>query len=429
MGPVFPVRAQDDTGADPAAIARAYSIAREVFAVRDIWSQIEALDNRIPAAVQYTAMFQTTRLLRHMSYWLLENRRDDLDIKRAVSALCRQGGGAVPRTAGRSRRHAAGAHERAALATRRAAACPNQLAGESHPWRSCTARWTWSRSPWRRACAIGYAAQAYFDLGERIGLTWIKEQIEALTADGHWQAVARGTLRDNLYALQRRITLAVLELQGQRPGGARRSMAVASYRTGRGAEAAWWWTCGPARRRTSRRCPSRCKRSGASPRIDVKMLQPIEFGAKYLQGRIDREIVLAKHMGIVVEAADDDAAGAACTARAECEPQGHRIRRQPVFARGVDGLGLADARSCRAQIRCGRRGHPGIEHAFFDCPCTAKCVPASRFPPAAEVDKFHKMLSRAGRGRIRLRVQMRHGESVAAIFDGVFAAAMRREES
>ena len=41
MGPVFPVRAQDDTGADPAAIARAYTTAREVFAVRDIWAQIE----------------------------------------------------------------------------------------------------------------------------------------------------------------------------------------------------------------------------------------------------------------------------------------------------------------------------------------------------------------------------------------------------
>ncbi|MGO9932543.1 MAG: NAD-glutamate dehydrogenase, partial [Steroidobacteraceae bacterium] len=84
VGPVFPVRAQDDTGADPAAIARAYSIAREVFALRYIWSQIEALDNKIPAAVQYTAMFQTTRLLRHMSYWLLENQRNDLDIERAV---------------------------------------------------------------------------------------------------------------------------------------------------------------------------------------------------------------------------------------------------------------------------------------------------------------------------------------------------------
>ena len=48
MGPVFPVRAQDDTGADPAAIARAYTIAREVFAVRDIWAQIEDLDNQHP---------------------------------------------------------------------------------------------------------------------------------------------------------------------------------------------------------------------------------------------------------------------------------------------------------------------------------------------------------------------------------------------
>src|ERR1700689_1750041 len=84
MGPVFPVRAQDDTGADPAAIARAYSIAREVFAARYIWAQIEALDNHISAAVQYTAMSQTTRLLRHASYWLLENLRDTHDIERAV---------------------------------------------------------------------------------------------------------------------------------------------------------------------------------------------------------------------------------------------------------------------------------------------------------------------------------------------------------
>ena len=62
---------------------------------------------------------------------------------------------------------------------------------------------------------VGYAARAYFDLGERIGLTWIKEQIERLSADGHWQAVARGTLRDNLYELQRKITGAVLARKGR----------------------------------------------------------------------------------------------------------------------------------------------------------------------------------------------------------------------
>ena len=48
-------------------------------------------------------------------------------------------------------------------------------------------------------------------------------------------------------------------------------------------------------------------------------------------------------------------------------------------------------------------------------------------PAAAEVDKFHKMLARAGRGRIRLQREMLdHGEILAAVFDGLFAAAMRR---
>jgi glutamate dehydrogenase len=78
---------------------------------------------------------------------------------------------------------------------------------------------------------VGYVARAYFDLGERIGLTWIKEQIERLSVDGHWQAVARGTLRDNLYALQRKITGAVLARKG-RDAAARVSQWIAQHSTG-----------------------------------------------------------------------------------------------------------------------------------------------------------------------------------------------------
>jgi glutamate dehydrogenase len=214
MGPVFPVRAQDDTGADPAAIARAYSIAREVFAIRDVWSQIEALDNKIPAVVQYTAMFQTTRLLMHMSYWLLENRRDDLDIKRAVSRyapkvalLFRELPGALDVT------------EQARLTALRSTLIeqhvPESLAARIASLESMHCALDLVEVTMAAHVDIGYAARAYFSLGERIGLTWIKEQIESLAADGHWQAVARGTLRDNLYALQRRLTAAVLKCRGR----------------------------------------------------------------------------------------------------------------------------------------------------------------------------------------------------------------------
>ncbi|HVH83398.1 MAG TPA: NAD-glutamate dehydrogenase domain-containing protein, partial [Steroidobacteraceae bacterium] len=84
MGPTFVPRAQEDTGAEPAQIARAYTAAREIFAMREVWEQIEALDNRVPAKLQYEAAFQTSRLLRHATYWLLSARRRDLQVDAAV---------------------------------------------------------------------------------------------------------------------------------------------------------------------------------------------------------------------------------------------------------------------------------------------------------------------------------------------------------
>ncbi|HEX6395859.1 MAG TPA: NAD-glutamate dehydrogenase domain-containing protein, partial [Steroidobacteraceae bacterium] len=60
MGPVFVTRAQEDTGAEASVIARAYTIAREVFAMRELWVDIEALDNRVPAEVQYGMFFRTS---------------------------------------------------------------------------------------------------------------------------------------------------------------------------------------------------------------------------------------------------------------------------------------------------------------------------------------------------------------------------------
>jgi hypothetical protein len=36
------------------------------------------------------------------------------------------------------------------------------------------------------------------------------------------------------------------------------------------------------------------------------------------------------------------------------------------------------------------------------------------------------MLQRAGRGRIRLRVEIIYDQALAALFEGVFAAALRR---
>ncbi len=55
------------------------------------------------------------------------------------------------------------------------------------------------------------AATAYFQLESKLELGWLREQIEKLPVEGHWQAIARATLRDNLYSQHDRLTLGILK--------------------------------------------------------------------------------------------------------------------------------------------------------------------------------------------------------------------------
>ena len=67
--------------------------------------------------------------------------------------------------------------------------------------------------------AIESAATVYFRLGTALSLDWVREQIEKLAVEGHWQAVARSTLRDNIYDLQRKLCLQVLGKSSKAPAG------------------------------------------------------------------------------------------------------------------------------------------------------------------------------------------------------------------
>ena len=82
--------------------------------MREVWEQIEALDNRVPAKLQYEAAFQTSRLLRHATYWLLVARRSGLQVDAAVAEF-RAG-----RAAARGRQRAGARRSGAASASRKA---------------------------------------------------------------------------------------------------------------------------------------------------------------------------------------------------------------------------------------------------------------------------------------------------------------------
>jgi glutamate dehydrogenase len=209
MGPVFPLRAQEDTGASLGQIARAFAIAREATNMRALWAEIEGLDTRVAAGVQYEMIDESSRVLRHGTYWVLAQRAGDLDVERAVARL-RPGlaelveaaprllEGRIGERIGQKRARYLEANVPEAVATR--VATLEMLKSGLDIVDVATAR----------KVPILQAARAYLRLGTRLDLDWLRLQIESLSAAGHWQSVARGTLRDNLYQLHRSLADSIL---------------------------------------------------------------------------------------------------------------------------------------------------------------------------------------------------------------------------
>jgi glutamate dehydrogenase len=220
MGATFARRVQEDTGATAATVVRAYAIAREAYAMRATWGQIEALDTKIDAATQYEMMFETTRLLRFCTYWLVHRQAGKLHIEQQVSRLRRgltELDAALPRVL-------SGA-DLTVFEKRRAkyrdARVPDALSTQMASFAALRSGFDVVEIAEQSKLPIDKAATVYFGVGTALSLDWIREQIEALGVEGHWQAVARTTLRDNIYNLQRMLCLQVLaESRGRAPAQA-----------------------------------------------------------------------------------------------------------------------------------------------------------------------------------------------------------------
>ncbi len=63
------------TGRSPAEVAQAYMIVREVFELRNLWTEIEALDNKVAAQVQIEMLLEIADLVERAAAWLLYCKR------------------------------------------------------------------------------------------------------------------------------------------------------------------------------------------------------------------------------------------------------------------------------------------------------------------------------------------------------------------
>ena len=148
------------------------------------------------------------------------------------------------------------------------------------------------------------------------------------------------------------------------------------------------------------------------------------FGAAEMQLRIDKEIRLAKHIGIVVEAVGDEGV----VLRAPLAPNSNH--KGTAFGGSLYSVAVLTgwAWLTRYLVLHGVVADAVIQESNmkFVKPVHGELKATLSAPPHAEIERFLRMLKRAGRGRITLSSTMHDGEALVAQFEGVFAAALRR---
>ena len=215
VGAAFVAQAVDNHGFTPSDVARAYAITRDCYGLRALWAAIEALDNKVPAAVQIDLLLDVGRLVERGTLWFLRNRPRPLDIAATVD-------GFKPGIETLSR------HLKVVLSTFRAKALlraatryadrgvPKTLARRVASLYVLAAAPDIVHTAQRNSLAVEAAGDVYFQVGEELGIDWLRSAAAGFGAESHWQRQAVTAIVDDLYGQQRALTAAVIEGSGRK---------------------------------------------------------------------------------------------------------------------------------------------------------------------------------------------------------------------
>ncbi len=212
MGITFVERLRQSTGATTASVALSYIIARDVFSLEKWWQQIEALDHKVPARVQKRMIGELMRLMRRACRWLLRNRRSELNVAANMPGFAK----GVSEIADNLSSFLTGEPKQAWQATfddlvQQGVPEPlaSQVAGASHLYSALGI----IEAQEATGVPLKEVSNVFYELGDRLDLSWFVQQLNVLVPATHWQALARETFREDLDWQQRSLTVGVIKMK------------------------------------------------------------------------------------------------------------------------------------------------------------------------------------------------------------------------
>ena len=208
-GITYAYRVGEETGAAAPDIARAFTIAKEVFDLSQYWRAVEALDNHAPTVAQAMLNLEIRRLLDRATRWWLTTRGGRLDVTAEIDRFAAP----VQRLAPKIPDMLVGA-EGARLRARAdefiACGAPPELSLTVASLLDVFSLLDIVQLASRYDEDPEHVARLYFRLSEEFGLDDLLGRITKLPRSDRWDALARSSLRSDVYGALAGLTSKVL---------------------------------------------------------------------------------------------------------------------------------------------------------------------------------------------------------------------------
>jgi glutamate dehydrogenase len=210
-GITFIHETKEKTGLPSGDIARGYVVSRLIFGMRDLWRQVEELDNEVPAGVQASMLLECGRLMERGTVWLLRETGLPLDIERLIDDYAE----GVATMAEKLGDMLTEADQR--LLAERAGRFVEQGVPEALAMRIANLGLLSSACDIVRIAknadiAVEQAGKAYFTIGARFGIDWLRRAAGHLPTDTAWDKLAVTAIIDDLFGHQGELTSRVLSV-------------------------------------------------------------------------------------------------------------------------------------------------------------------------------------------------------------------------
>ncbi len=202
--------AASSTGHSFSDIARAYTVTRDVFDLRELWKEINTLDGIVAVKDQVQLSIVIKKFVMRATSWLLRNYRHKINIASVVEDYQVQVNELQQNIESYLISDFKKSYEED-LEQFKAMNVPEDLARKIALLGPLSSSYNIVEISKKKNVSVSQVSKIYFELGYRFNVDWLRHVSKNLKGENNWQKLAIQAVKDELYDIHRKIVSSAVE--------------------------------------------------------------------------------------------------------------------------------------------------------------------------------------------------------------------------